>query len=388
MSQFMVGRQPVFGASLDVRGYELLFRDPATPRPDGDVMTADVLVHAGLDLGLTNLVGAKLAFIKVTRPFLVGEYAFPFPARQSVIEIGQDVGRGPEVVAGCRLLAQNGYRLALEHYVWDNDHDPLLDLVSIIKLDVSALTAAQLADAVRRNSAFGVELMAEKVETRQQLTTCQDLGFNLYQGYLLGHPEVVEGHAFAPNRQTGLRIIERLFDPGSRAAEIEDIVKSDPALCYRLLKAAGAGANRGPFQRLSSIGDAIVLLGQRRLRSWVTLMLVADSHDSTDEPLRTALTRARMAELMASALVPGLGGPAYTVGLLSALDQVLAAPRWKIVEGLSLTGEVEDALLGQPGLLGDVLADVVAWHLGGENVDLRSHTSPKDAERFYQQALA
>jgi EAL and modified HD-GYP domain-containing signal transduction protein len=117
-------------------------------------------------------------------------------------------------------------------------------------------------------------------------------------------------------------------------------------------------------------------------------MLVADSHDSTDEPLRAALTRARMAELMASAPVPGLGGPAYTVGLLSALDQVLAAPRWKIVEGLSLTGELEAALLGQPGLLGDVLADVVAWHLGGENIDLRSHTSPKDAERFYQQALA
>jgi len=205
---------------------------------------------------------------------------------------------------------------------------------------------------------------------------------------VLGHPEVIEGQALAPNRQTCVRIIEKLCDSTSSAAEIEDIVKSDLALSYRLLKAAGTGANRGPLQRLSSVRDAIVLLGQRRLRSWMTLMLLADSHEGSGEQLRTALTRARMAELMAGALEPGLADPAYTVGLLSALDQVLAAPRWKIVEGLSLTGEVEDALLGQPGLLGDVLADVVAWQLGGGNVDLRSHTSPEDAERFYQQALA
>jgi EAL and modified HD-GYP domain-containing signal transduction protein len=388
MSQFMVGRQPIFGGNLDVRGYELLFRGPSSRRPDGDAMTADVLVHAGLDVGLTDLVGGKLAFVKVTRPFLVGEHEFPFPARQTVVEIVQDVGRGPDVVAGCRHLAQNGYKLALEHYVWDNDDDPLLELVSIIKLDVLALSPEQLADAVRRNSAFGVELMAEKVETRQQLTACQNLGFNLYQGYLLSHPEVVEGRALAPNRLTCLRIIEKLCDPRTSAAEIETIVQSDPALSYRFLKAAGAGANRGLFRRLSSVRDAVVLLGQRRLRSWVTLMLLSDSHGGADEQLRIALTRARMSELMAEALEPRLADSAYTVGLLSALDLLLQSPIEKVLDGLSLTGDVEEALLGHTGLLGDILVDVLSWELGGGDFAMRSHTSPIDAERFYMRALA
>ena len=48
MSRFMVGRQPIFDTKLDVRGYELLFRDPGATRPGGDAMTADVLVRAGL----------------------------------------------------------------------------------------------------------------------------------------------------------------------------------------------------------------------------------------------------------------------------------------------------------------------------------------------------
>jgi c-di-GMP-related signal transduction protein len=55
MSKFIVGRQPIFDAQLRVHGYELLFRDLASSRPSGETMTADVLVHAGLDMGLSAL---------------------------------------------------------------------------------------------------------------------------------------------------------------------------------------------------------------------------------------------------------------------------------------------------------------------------------------------
>ena len=97
MSQFMVGRQPIFDAQLDVRGYELLFRDPASPGLDGDAMTADVLVRAGLDVGLSSLVGDKLAFVNATRAFLVGEHELPFPAGQTVGGGGEDRTPGAQI---------------------------------------------------------------------------------------------------------------------------------------------------------------------------------------------------------------------------------------------------------------------------------------------------
>ncbi|MGA3221326.1 MAG: HDOD domain-containing protein [Acidimicrobiales bacterium] len=387
MSQFLVGRQPIFDANLGVRGYELLFRDPSFPGLNGDAMRAGVLVHAGLDVGLRSLVGDKLAFVNATRAFLVGEQELPFPPSQTVVEILENVRRDPEVVAGCRQLAKSGYRLALDDYVWEDD-DPLLDLVSIVKLDVLALTPAQLAHAVGQRGGFAVELVAEKVETRRQLDDCRQLGFDLYQGYLLSRPEVVEGQALSPSRLTCLQVIEKLCDPDTSAREVERTVQTDAALSYRFLRVAGAGASQGLFRRLSSVRDAVVLLGQRRLRAWLTLMLLDGAQPGSDEMLHIAMTRARMAELMARILDPRLADSAYTVGLLSALQLLLQASLAQIVDSLSLSGELEDALLEQRGILGGVLADVLTWEVGGENFQLRSGTAPADVERCYLQALA
>jgi EAL and modified HD-GYP domain-containing signal transduction protein len=388
MSRFMVGRQPIFDAKLSVHGYELLFRGPASSRPDGDLMTADVLVRAGLDIGLANLVGAKLAFVNATRSFLVGEPAVPFSPRQVVIEVLDDVPRDPEVLAGCRRLAVNGYVLALDDYVWGRDDDPFLELVSMVKLDVLELAPAQLVEAVQRCSAYGAQLVAKRVETREQLAACQGLGFDLYQGYLLSRPETVEGKALSPSKLTCLRAIAKLCDPATSAAEVEDVVRTDTALSYRFLRAAGNGAARGLFRRLSSVRDAVVLLGERRIRAWVTLMLLAGGHEGSDEQFNIAMARARMAELMILDISPRLGDPAFTVGLVSALDLLLQAPLPTVLAGLSLSSELEDALLGHTGALGAVLADVLAWEVGGEGLRLRSGLGPAEVERCYLGALA
>ncbi len=357
----MVARQPIYGANLSVRGYELLFRDQSTRTTDGIAMTADVLVRAGLDMGLGDLVGDKAVFVKAPRPFLVGDLEFPLPPRQTVIEIAQDVARTPEVVAGCRHLVQNGYALALDHYVWDDDEDPLLHMVSIIKLDVLTLNPTQLANAVSHNSKFGVELLAEKIETREQLDACQDLGFDLFEGYLLGRPEVVEGDALCPDKVICLRILEELCRPSTSGRAVQDLVQTDPGLSYRVLRATGAGAARGLFPRLGSVREAVVSLGARRLRMWVTLMVLASCYQGADEQLEMVIVRARTCELSALALElePHQVDAAFTVGLLSALEHVLRTPLPTIVDELSLTGEVGEALLDHTGVLGRVLIEVM-----------------------------
>ena len=388
MKTFMVGRQPIFDSKLRVRGYELLFRAPTSLRPYGDVMTADVLVHGGLDIGLERLVGNKLAFVNATRSFLVGEHIVPFSPRQAVIEILESVPRDAEVLAGCRRLALAGYTLALDDYVWGADDDPFIELVSIIKLDLLTLTPAQVEESVRRFSAYGVELVAEKIETYQQLRDCQELGFDLYQGYLLSRPETVEGRALSPSMLTCMRVLQELCDPATSAGHVERIVQTDAALSYRFLRAAGAGAAKGLFRRLSSVRDAVVWLGERRVRAWVLLMLLADAHQGCDEQLNLAMVRARMAELMAMALEPRLADGAFTVGLVSALDLLLQVPLPMVMEGLSLDVELEAALLGHAGAIGGVLADVLAWEVGGGQFELRSGLGLADVAQCYVQALA
>jgi c-di-GMP-related signal transduction protein len=388
MSKFVVGRQPIFDAQLRVHGYELLFRDLSTTRPSGETMTADVLVHAGCDMGLPSLVGDKLAFVNTTRSYLVGDLEIPFPPRQTVIDILEDVPRDAEVIAGCRRLAQNGYTLAADgRSVRQDEVDPLLELVSMIKVDVFGLSADELPEAVRYCSAYGVKLIAKRVEQQEQLNVCRKLGFDLFQGYLLSRPELVEGQALTPSRLTCLRILEKLYDPQTSAEDVEDIVKTDASMSYRFLRLAGTGAARGLRRRLSSVREGVVLIGQRRLRAWVSLMLLADAQEGSEELLNIALTRARMAELMAQKIDPRLSEPAFTVGMLSALDLLLGLPLSEVVGSLSLSSELEDALLGGTGPLGGIVGDVQAWEVG-DAVNLRSGLGEVTMAKAYTDGLA
>lgn len=388
MTRFMVGRQPIFDTKLDVRGYELLFRDPGAPRPGGDAMTADVLVRAGLDIGLGALVGNKLAFVNVTRRFLVGDQEIPFPPEQTVIEILDSLASDADAVAVCRRLVREGYTLALDDPAWASQSGPLLELISIVKLDVLALDAEHLEAEVGRCFELGVELVAEKIETHEQMAKCRQLGFDLFQGYLLSRPELVEGDALSPSRLSCLRAMNELCNPQAEAEDIQRIVESDAALSYRFLRLAGEGAARGMYRRISSVREGVLLLGRHRLRAWIMLMLLAGTTEGANEQLHIAMTRARMSELMAARLAPGHAEPAFTVGLVSALDLFLGAPLPKIIDNLGLAEELIDALLEKSGVLGHVLADVLAWELGGEELRLRSGLSLSSLERSYLEAVA
>ena len=388
MSRFMVGRQPIFDKDFEVRGYELLFRDPGRALPGGDAMTADVLVHAGLDLGLENFVGNKLAFVNATRPFLVGEQEIPFPPQQTVVEIPGTVAFDADAVSGCQWLVSQGFTLALDDYELKGRDQPLLELVSIVKLDVLALSVAELERDVEECAALGKELVAEKVETHEQLTQCQQLGFGLFQGYLLSRPEIVEGNALSPNKLACVQLVNELCDPMASTEDIQHVIETDAALTYRFLRLAGEGAARGHYRRVTSVRDGVAALGREQMRAWVTLMLLSDTGDAVSEQFQIALARARMCELISARLAPSLSGAAFTVGLVSALDLLLGAPMAEIVESLSLADELVGALTEREGLLGRILSDVLAWEMGGSELRLRCGLSLGSLERSYLEALA
>jgi EAL and modified HD-GYP domain-containing signal transduction protein len=95
-----------------------------------------------------------------------------------------------------------------------------------------------------------------------------------------------------------------------------------------------------------------------------------------------------MAELMAQEVDPRLTDQAFTVGLVSALDLLLQASLQTILDGLSLDTEPQEALLNHTGPLGAILADVLAWEVGGGDLKPRSSLSPAEVEQCYLQSLA
>jgi len=362
--RFLVGRQPIFDESYGVVGYELLFRGDRTAEPGDDAMTSEILVRTALDLVLSGVVGDKRAFLEASRTFLVGDLDLPLPPERVVLEVGGRLAADDTVVEGCLRLADLGLTIAVD----ERGEGPAPSSTSPPSPSStcwrSPLPPQELAGHVERLHGRGLKVVAENIETAEQLADCRRLGVALFQGYLLSRPQVVHGQDLTPARMTILRLIGKVCNPETSTRELERIVEGDPALSYRLLRVAGAGASAGLRRGVRSIREGVVLLGGQRLRSWLVLMLAADSSGATDEQASIALTRAKMCELLAVEVDPTLRDSAFTVGLVSALDLLLQGSLAGLVAHLNLADDLVEAILDHRGPLGRILADTLDWQLG------------------------
>jgi len=366
-----VGRQPIVDRELTVLGYELLFRHgPHALRAatDDDRATGRIIVNTFAELGLQRLVGSRLGFINVTRPFLVGTLPLPFAPTDVVLEILETVVIDDDLLDGVRRLRAGGYRLALDDFRADDAERvrrllPLVDYVKVDVLDQSPSAIARSVEYCRKCSgARPPALIAERVESLPVMRDCVNLGFSYFQGYLLGRPATVSSPTLSPATVTCMELLNRLAKPDITYDELEEIVRMDVGLSYRVLRAVNSAA-AGLVRPISSVREALVLLGHRQLRAWVLLMVLADASDIVEEQLSVAMTRARMCELL-TAYLPGANpDAAFLTGLLSSLDFLLGVPMTEVVARLPLDDTIARALVDGEGPLGEIVRIAKAYEV-------------------------
>ncbi|GGL47090.1 EAL and HDOD domain-containing protein [Planomonospora parontospora] len=365
-----IGRQPIHDGDGALVAYELLFRSHsqakgATAR--GAEATSQVIVNAFSEFGLERLAGPNLCFINLTREFLVGELPLPFDSGSVVLEVLETVRIDDEVIEGVRRLAAQGFAIALDDFVLGNDHERLLEVASYVKLEVSGIDPELLRERIAVCRAYeGLHLVAERLETEEDLEFARGLGFEFFQGYLLGRPRVLSLDTLEPSRLRHLELISKLADEDTDIDEITEIISSDPALSYRILRAANSAAT-GLWSEISSINDAVVILGTQRLRHWVTLMLLSDvvgvDGDVDNERMSHVLMRARLCQLLSRSL--GLpSDKAFTVGLLSGIADLLGVPAEELIAHLALSHDVSFAIVEEGGPLGSVVTTARAYESG------------------------
>jgi EAL and modified HD-GYP domain-containing signal transduction protein len=358
-----VGRQPIYDRDGAVVAHELLFRAGSTAssasRRDA-YATARVLVAAFTEFGLETVSGGQVCFINLTRDFLTGHLPLPFDCSQAVLEVLETTDVDEEVLAGVTALAEQGYTIALDDFVFGTSHERLLDIATYVKIDMlEADEEVVRATVVNCRLHSHLQLIAERLETPEALDLAMSLGFEFFQGHVLGRPHVSSTVALAPSRLTRLRIMAALSVDDVDVDELIRLVGQDAGLSLRLLRATNA-ASFGLNRTVSSIRDAVVALGLSRLRQWVTLMLVADLTEADPEQLSQLLIRARCCQLLAEA--SGLPGePAYIGGLLSAVADLFGEPTDRVLTGVPLEQTLTDALVTGQGPLGEVLTAVRAY---------------------------
>jgi EAL and modified HD-GYP domain-containing signal transduction protein len=383
MSDVFVARQPIFNRDLNVVGYELLFRSreaQAIPSPEG--ATASVVLNAFTEIGLERIVGDRTAWINVSRDFILSGLAETLPAGRVRLELLEDQLLDDQLIEALNQLSARGYRIALDDFEYSDAAEPLIELVDVVKLDVRALGQGGMSEHAARLKPHGVRLLAEKVETREEYAFCVELGCELFQGYFFCRPELLRDREIVASRLSLLEVIAALQDPGVDFSQLERLISRDVSLSLRLLRYINS-AFFGLRMEVSSIGQALVLLGVQNLRRWATLSVFASIDDKPPELTVTALIRGRFCELAGEHL-SAVKGELFTLGMFSVIDALMDSEIGEVLASIPFPGDMRQALIAHAGDKGALLECVQALEAGDFD---RAQQFVPDAGARYVDAL-
>jgi EAL and modified HD-GYP domain-containing signal transduction protein len=208
-------------------------------------------------------------------------------------------------------------------------------------------------------------MLAKHVRHRLERDHCTSLGFELFEGYSFAAPETLVRRDLPIEHVLTFRLLKMVRDPRAHDLEIEDVLRRDVALSYKLLRMVNSAAIGG--RDIWSIGHALRLLGREQVARWLGLLLVTDTPRGgvRGELMHLALVRARMCELLADASgIPRARGSLFLVGMLSVLDQLLETPMEMLADSMELAPDVRSALLRREDFYGAVLGLVESYEQG------------------------
>lgn len=359
-----LSRQPILDGEQDLVGYELTLQ----PAVDSGAAvhspaTAALLICAAYaELGVRSALGRHKAFLRVDQDFLQDDAIEALPADGVVLQLTLDRAPDEKTLQRCRALRDRRYSLALADYTGlDEKSSPLLTMVDFIKIDSRGKDAKQLMELAGPLAHLPIRLLAQGVESRDDFVRCRDGGFELFEGYYFARPEIVSGRRLTTSQSTIIQLIN-LAARDADTVKIEDGIKHDPALAVNLLSIVNSVAY-GFSRRISSLRQAINVLGRRQLQRWLQLLLMTPAGKAPDAGrtplLQVAALRGRMLEVLVEHLRPrdaALAGQAFITGLMSMMPAALGLPMNEIFEQITLEQEIVAALQSYQGLLGKMLA--------------------------------
>jgi c-di-GMP phosphodiesterase len=385
-----VARQPILDRNAELIGYELLFRAPGTESAgvlDDREATSTVIIHGLLDVGLLDLVGESLAYVNVSRDFLLSVRPLPLPAQRVVLELLEDQVVDEELLEVLAELAGQQFTIALDDFRLTAETQRLLRYVRVVKLDVLEHSDEALEELVASLRAHepSLTLLAEKVETREDFERCRELGFDAFQGYFFAKPAHVRQQRL-PSQGMGALSAMADLNAAEDFDELHGIITRDAGLSMRLLRYANSAYVALP-RRVGSVQEGLTWLGAVTVRRFALMVALAGARDVPHELLVTALVRARMCQLLSGAGESTAGHSHFTVGLFSVADALANAPMAEVIEQLPFREDVVAALLRGGGELGEMLTGVVAYQRGDFDTASDLIARHQDIERIYREAI-
>lgn len=371
-----MARQPIFGEDNSVYAYELLYRSNGKKNVydgvGGDESTADVITNAFFGLDVKEIIGNARAFINFTGNLLKHGVPKMISPEILVVEVLESQIMDEDILEACQDLKERGYTLALDDFEYDNSYSELFQLGDIVKIDFRT-TQKAIEDTAYVCRYCNKIMLAEKIETQDEYEYAKRLGCTFTQGYYFARPTIMSKNSLAPLPVNFMQIMQLVSQPEPEISDIVEVISRDTAMCQRLLRLINS-VYFGVRNRVSSINQALVILGLDYLREWVYLMgMQRITLNDNVEIMRISVLTAKFCKSLAL-MIPEAAPEAdafYLMGLLSmvtyggkrALDQALAE--------FPVTDNIKNGLKRSGGLYSDVYELAYSYEKGEwDKVDL------------------
>jgi EAL and modified HD-GYP domain-containing signal transduction protein len=184
------------------------------------------------------------------------------------------------------------------------------------------------------------------VETPEQFRQAYQMGYSYFQGYFFARPVIISGRDIPAFKLHYLQILKEINLPELDYQRLENMIKQEVSLSYKLLRYINSAAFgwRGPIE---SIRQALVLLGETESRKFVSLVALPSlAQDKPEELVVTAVIRARFCESIAPRV--GLSrrkADLFFLGMFSLLGVIMDRPLEEVLAEVGLAPDVREALL-------------------------------------------
>ena len=363
-----VARQAIFNRRQKVVAYELLFRDsPKNFFPDiaEGQATARLIMENQLNLGTRHITSGKKALINIGPESLELDLCAFLPCQDVVIELLESIEPTDTNYELCRELFHSNFNLALDDFVYKPQWDRFLNLVKLIKFDITITPLNDIHPIIKKlKDHKQIKLLAEKIETQEEYEVAAGMGFDYFQGYFFAKPTMMKHNDIDYNYGLVVAIYAEIMGSNPDLTKIAALFELDAALAYKLLRLINSGVF--PIQsKIASLKQALVYLGQERLKKFVSLIVTA--HTAGKKPaelMQVCVVRARFCELIAKKVAKHQSGEAFLTGLFSLLDAILDQPMSLLVEKLPFQDDIKAALLEEKNTLYYILKVVKAYETG------------------------
>lgn len=348
-----IARQPIFDRKRRLWGYEIFCVGIVeSTGPDSLEESVAVNVASSAYIGFQQIMDrGKKVIVNFNEKSILENFPYAFPQNLAAVMVTEDMVSRPNVLNVLSRLKSDGYLIVVRGFTGNSACDPLYRMADIVGTDISGRQKDELTEIIELARPYDATFLAAQVKDPARFELCRELGFSLFHGSFFKSPEQITFRKFTSGEVSRFNLLQVIEKDQPDFDQLAKTIQTDVSISFRLLAFLNSSAFGLP-RKIKSIRQAILLLGWRKIKNWLRVVLLSDMGQNKEisELVLLSAQRGRFLELVAREHDFWGFDPnsLNLLGIFSLLDALLGIPMTEIVGYLPLENKLKAALCREP----------------------------------------